>query len=90
MNQSGQQHSRILVLMGTIGALIAGLLPVVLGVIGIWGYARRGYFLSRAGWPIEEGWATWIGLLWYGIVILGGLALIRWSLAFHRRHTIPR
>lgn len=67
--------------MGTIAMTIGGLLALVLGVIGIWNFFRRGHVLSRSGEIMADSW-VW----WYVIPILGGAALIGWAIRFFRRH----
>lgn len=83
-NEGG--FTRVVVISGSVGAVIGGLLPVVLSLVGIWRYAQRGFLLTRAGERIEPGWPTWAGLFWYAILIVGGVLLIRWGVSFYRRH----
>lgn len=87
MTQHEGEFTRVVVISGSVGAVLGGLLPVVLSLVGIWGYARRGHLLTRAGEPIEAGWPTWAGLLWYAMLITGGVILIRWGVSFYRRHS---
>lgn len=78
-----------LAVTGAIGSILGGLLPLGIAVAGIRGYAERGYLRSRTGEAIEAGWPTWAGLVWYAILITGGLLLIRWGVALYRRHVRP-
>jgi hypothetical protein len=89
VSQDNQELPRLAVVSGAIGAVIGGLLPVGLSVVGVWGYVDRGYLISRQGTPIEAGWPTWAGLAWYAIMFVGGVVLIHWGVAFYRRHRRP-
>lgn len=89
MGKEDRELPRVAAITGAIGAVIGGLLPVVLSLIGIWGYAQRGYLISRQGGTIEAGPPTWAGLAWYAIMFFGGIVLIRWGIGFYRRHGRP-
>ena len=86
MTHDKQSIPRVAVVSGAIGATIGGLLPISLSIIGVWGYTQRGYLLSRQGEAIAAGWPTWLGFLWYLIMLIGGIVLIRWGYRFYRRH----
>lgn len=75
--------------LAVIGAILGGLLPLGISVVGIWGYAERGYLRSRTGEGIEAGWPTWAGFVWYAILVIGGVLLIRWGVALYRRQVRP-
>lgn len=72
---------------GTIGAVFAGVLPVVLSLVGIWGYVERGYLLNRDGHRVRAGWPTLAGLAWYAFLTVRGVLLIHWGVSFYRRHS---
>ena len=38
---------------------------------------------------IAAGWPTWAGLGWYAVMLVGGVVLLRWGVAFYRRHGRP-
>jgi hypothetical protein len=69
------------VILGTVGMLLGGLLPLVLGVAGIWTYVRHGYVLSRGGERMHDAWA-WL----YPLYVLAGLTLIGFGIRFYRRN----
>lgn len=87
MRQGKDGKPRIQVISGTIGAVLAGLLPVVLSLVAIGRHAERGYLLNREGQRIRAGWPTWAGLAGYVVLIVGGVVLIRWGVSYYRRHS---
>jgi hypothetical protein len=88
MTQKEAELPRALAVAGAIGSILGGLLPAGIAVAGVWSYAERGYLRSRTGEAIETGWPTWAGFAWYGILLFGGLLLIRWGVTLYRRHVI--
>ena len=86
MRRGDDEFRRVVVISGAVGAVIGGLLPVVLSLIGIWGFSEHGYLLTRGGERIAPGWPTFAGFLWYGFLMVGGVILIRWGVSFYRRH----
>lgn len=90
MTQRTSELPKVLAVAGAIGAIAGGLLPIGISIAGIWGYAERGHLRLRTGEAIEPGWPTWAGFVWYAILIIGGLLLIRWGVALYRRHVNGR
>lgn len=87
MKQGKDAKPRVQIISGTIGAVIAGALPVILSLTGIWGYVERGYLLNRNGHQVRAGWPTLAGLAWYAFLIVAGGLSIRWGVSYYRRHS---
>ncbi len=71
-------------MLGSIGLIVGGLVPLLLGVAGIVGYLRRGYVEARDGGPYDTNLGVFIYVVW----TLGGLFLIGYAL--WRRRRLPK
>lgn len=67
--------------LGAIGLGIGGLAPLVAGILGVWGYIRRGYSISRSGEPIDGLW----GVVLSGFLVLAGLGMIGYAIWLYLR-----
>jgi len=61
--------------------MLGGLAPLVTGIVGIWGYVTRGYFISKTGELISGP----LGLLMSGFFIFAGLGMIVYAIWLYRR-----
>jgi hypothetical protein len=78
MKPSGKRFA-----IGVIGLCVGGLAPLVTGLIGMWQYLDRGYFISKSG-DLVEGPLAIVGS---GIFILAGLGMIAYAIVIYRRRT---
>jgi hypothetical protein len=81
VGQPRQRKIRSRLMLGTIGLCIGGLAPLVAGLIGMWQYIDRGYFISKTG-DLVEGPLAIVGS---GMFILAGLGLIFYAIVSFRR-----
>ncbi len=77
-----KQYTNRRVTFGAIGLAAGGLAPLVTGLVGVWGYLTRGYFISKTG-ELIDGPA---GILMSGVFILAGIGMIGYAIWLYRRH----
>ena len=81
--QPPTQYSKKRVTLGAIGLAVGGLAPLVTGLVGVWGYLTRGYFISKTG-ELVDGPS---GILMSGFFILSGIGMMVYAIWLYRRHT---
>ena len=67
--------------IATIGLCIGGLAPLVTGLVGIWQFLARGYFISKTGEPV----GGLLAVVASGMFILAGLGMIAYAIADYSR-----
>lgn len=72
------QTRSILVL---VGLCLGGLAPLATGIIGLWGYVTRGYFISKTGQIISGP----IGIIVSCFFVLTGIAMIVFAILSYKR-----
>jgi len=76
-------HARLKITLGTVGLILGGLAPLITGIVGIWSYAKQGYFISKTGELIDGP----SGILMSGFFILAGLGMIIFAIWKYRRES---
>ena len=80
------QRSKRRVKIGAIGLALGGLAPMVTGIVGVWGYITRGYFISKTGERVDGP----AGILMSVFFILAGLGMIGYAIWQYRSHASRR
>jgi len=75
--------SRKRLAIGTIALCIGGLAPLVTGLIGMWQFLTRGYFVSKTGDLVEGP----LALVASAVFIFAGLGMIAYAMVIYRRRT---
>ncbi len=60
---------------------IGGCAPLITGIVGVWGYATKGYFIAKTGELVDSP-AGFIVCLFF---ILAGLWMIAYAIRLYRR-----
>ena len=66
--------------IAAIGLSLGGLAPLVTGLVGVWGYITRGYFISKTGQLVDGP----LGIVVSGLFVLAGLGMIVHAICFYR------
>ena len=74
------RHSKTRLTFATIGMIVGGLAPLATGIVGVWGYLTKGYFISKTG-ELIDGPA---GILMSGFFILAGIGMIVYAVRRYR------
>lgn len=78
---SPTQHSPRRAALAAICLSLGSLAPLVTGLIGVWGYLTRGYFISKTGELVDGP----LGIVVSGFFVLAGLGMIGHAIWSFRR-----
>jgi hypothetical protein len=78
---STKKLSRKRAVIRALGLGLGGLAPLATGLVGMWGYATRGYFIAKTGETIDGP----LGMVASGLFIFAGLCMIGYAIWSYRR-----
>ncbi len=80
---STKPTSNIRKILAAVGMAIGGCAPLITGIVGIWGYATKGYFIAKTGERVDGP----IGFIVCTLFILAGLWMIAYAIRLYCRRS---